>query len=162
MLKYLLPFVLLSFFLSSPSFGQQAGQVVSGIPYPGDGDGLYFGDVRIRLFGIDAPEKKQMCQLDGKDVACGLASAQFLAQLVYQKYTSCQIVKVDKYGRGIAICKTDEGDINAMMVRNGWAVAYHYYSSAYAEDEKAAQNERIGLWQMQFIEPWKWRQQNKR
>jgi len=36
-----------------------------------DGDGLKIGNQSIRLWGIDAPELDQTCELDGRTVPCG-------------------------------------------------------------------------------------------
>jgi endonuclease YncB( thermonuclease family) len=53
--------------------GQPAlAATISGIPKVVDGDTLEFGDQRVRLYGIDAPESKQQCtNRSGKEYACG-------------------------------------------------------------------------------------------
>ena len=43
------------------------------------------------------------------------------------------------------------------MVRNGWAIAYRRYSKDYVDDENYAKENKLGIWNGQFIEPYKWR-----
>ena len=47
------------------------------------------------------------------------------------------------------------------MVRNGWAIAYRYYSKDYILDEKYAQDNELGIWKGEFVEPYTFRRQNK-
>lgn len=49
------------------------------------------------------------------------------------------------------------GDINAWLVREGWALAYRRYSRAYVDEELAAKVARRGIWRGEFIRPWDWR-----
>ena len=46
------------------------------------------------------------------------------------------------------------------MVRNGWAIAYRYYSTLFVEDEEIAQKQKSGIWQGAFIEPYLFRKKN--
>ena len=43
------------------------------------------------------------------------------------------------------------------MVKEGWAIAYRYYSKDYVKDEETARNLKKGIWQGTFIEPYSWR-----
>ena len=47
-----------------------------------------------------------------------------------------------------------------LMVRNGWAIAYRRYSKDYVDDENYAKENKLGIWNGQFIEPYKWRKKN--
>ena len=47
-----------------------------------DGDTLDIAGERIRLHGIDAPEKDQTCSIDGQKWACGVAAWGYLVQLL--------------------------------------------------------------------------------
>ncbi len=62
-----------------------------------------------------------------------------------------------RYGRLIAICFIDGKDLNALMVSEGWALAYRDYSEKYVPRENAARKARKGVWAMQFVPPWEWR-----
>jgi hypothetical protein len=48
------------------------------------------------------------------------------------------------------------------MVREGWALAYVKYSSAYVAVEDEARTRQSGLWQGAFIAPWDWRHRNNK
>jgi hypothetical protein len=48
------------------------------------------------------------------------------------------------------------------MVREGWALAYVKYSSAYVSVEEQARTRQSGLWQGAFIAPWDWRHRNNK
>jgi len=69
----------------------------------------------------------------------------------------CLGSKRDRYGRLIAVCFVDGRDINAEMVRQGWAVAYRQYAKDYVGEESEAQSARRGLWQGEFVPPSEWR-----
>ena len=45
-------------------------------------------------------------------------------------------------------------------MRNGWALAFRKYSTAYVADEEFAQQRKLGLWSGYFIAPWDWRHRN--
>ena len=42
-------------------------------------------------------------------------------------------------------------NLNATMVRHGWALAYRYYSLDYVADETLARRDRVGLWRGEFV-----------
>lgn len=154
----LFSFLLLSFFLTSMPASANATEV-HGTPYVLDGDTLAFGDTRIRLEGIDAPESDQTCEHPNGLVQCGAAATLFVRDTINTQSVSCQIQSYDRYGRGIATCYVNGQNLNALIVANGWAMAYRRYSSAYIADEETAQSQSRGIWSTRFIAPWDWRRQ---
>jgi endonuclease YncB( thermonuclease family) len=84
-----------------------------------------------------------------------------LNKLISNKKIECIINDIDRYNRYVAICTADEININQWMVRNGWAIAYRYYSKDYILDEKYAQDNELGIWKGEFVEPYRFRRQNK-
>ena len=58
-------------------------------------------------------------------------------------------------------CYIDEININQWMVKNGWAIAYRYYSKDYINEEEYANNNKLGIWKSKFIEPYLFRKKNK-
>jgi endonuclease YncB( thermonuclease family) len=46
------------------------------------------------------------------------------------------------------------------MVREGWAIAYRYYSKDYVNEEEIAKAKKKGIWQGSFVEPYIWRKNN--
>jgi endonuclease YncB( thermonuclease family) len=123
-----------------------------------DGDTLDIAGERIRLHGIDAPEKDQTCTIDGEEWECGIAAWGYLVQLLAGQIVTCDPRDIDQYGRTVAVCFADNQDINAAMVADGWALAYREYSQDYVPHEAAAETAGLGLWQGAFVPPWEWRQ----
>ncbi len=76
---------------------------------------------RVRLDGIDAPEKKQ---------AFGQRSRQFLNDQVGQLIVVVTGDKTDRYGRILGTVWLEDQDVNAMQVANGMAWAYRYHGKA--------------------------------
>ena len=63
--------------------------------------------------------------------------------------------------RKIYICSSNNINLNQWMVKNGWAIAYRYYSRDYVVEEKYASDKKLGIWKSEFIEPYAYRRQNK-
>ena len=85
-----------------------------------DGDSMRSGDLRIRLFGIDAPELKQQCaNQNGVLWGCGAAALRQLRMIGANKDLRCNLRDVDKYGRLVMQCFNGSSDIGAAMVRSG-------------------------------------------
>ncbi len=122
-----------------------------------DGDTLDIAGQRIRLHGIDTPEKNQTCQIEGMPWACGIAAWGELVQLLAGKDVSCETRDTDRYGRAVAVCSADGQDINAAMVAQGWALAYRQFSDDYVGQEGKAREAGLGMWQGRFVPPWDWR-----
>jgi endonuclease YncB( thermonuclease family) len=118
-----------------------------------DGDTIDLGPDRIRLFGIDAPERGQSCRRGGVDWDCGAWSAQVLADLVRGGKVTCSRQDVDRNGRIVAICHAGGRDIAADMVAAGAAVAYRRYSQRYVAGEIQARAEAVGVWSGQMTRP---------
>lgn len=122
-----------------------------------DGDTLEIHGERIRLHGIDAPESGQHCRYSGTLQRCGQQAANTLDQLINGKPVTCEGKERDRYGRLVAVCYVDGIDVNATMVRNGWALAYVRYSKDYLLHEQAAAQEQRGMWRYEFEAPWDYR-----
>ena len=128
-----------------------------------DGDTIEIQHQRIRLFGIDAPEGSQYCKLDGKPWRCGQQSTFALAEFIGKAWVRCTEKDRDRYKRIVAVCYVGKKNINAWMVRNGWAVDYRRYSmGAYRAEQLHAERNRLGIWQGEFELPWKWRRRGRR
>jgi endonuclease YncB( thermonuclease family) len=133
-------------------------QTYTGRPSITDGDTIRIGDTRIRLHGIDTPEVKQTCQKqDGSVYRCGDIATFALAALIEKHWVTCKQTDMDRYGRVVAVCFTGPVNLNAEMVKSGWALAYRKYSHDYVGQEASAKAARLGMWQGQFVKPWEWR-----
>ena len=126
-----------------------------------DGDTIHIKSNKIRLHGIDAPETKQTCKIDNQDWYCGKQSTKELKNLIKNQKVECNVNDVDRYNRYVAICYVNEININQWMVKNGWAIAYRYYSEDYVLEEKYANDKKLGIWKSEFIEPYAYRKKQK-
>ena len=135
-----------------------------------DGDTIKIKGTKIRLYGIDAPESKQICSKPwlslhiitfNKDYECGVKTTNFLKKFVKNEILVCEKKSIDRYKRVIAICYKKKKDINSWLVRNGLAVAYTKYSKKYIINQNDAKKEKKGLWAGNFEMPWEWRKKRK-
>jgi endonuclease YncB( thermonuclease family) len=126
-----------------------------------DGDTIRVSGERVRLYGIDAPESGQSCTLSGVGWPCGQNAARMLTSVTNGQVVTCKGNRRDRYGRLIAVCYVGVDDLNARMVRDGWALAYRRYGSDYVPQEVQARSAGSGIWQGQFVEPWEWRRQSR-
>ena len=122
-----------------------------------DGDTIEVHGQRIRLHGIDAPESRQLCRLDGKPWQCGKGAANALADKIARRRVTCEDLGRDRYKRIIANCTAAGEDMGAWMVSQGLALAYRRYSLDYVDQEADAQAARRGIWAGEFVKPWEWR-----
>jgi endonuclease YncB( thermonuclease family) len=123
-----------------------------------DGDTIAIGETRVRLEGIDAPEAAQTCRRKWFGWwACGTAATAALTDMISSKPVSCEPRGLDKYGRTLAVCFVDGRDINAQMVRQGYAWAFVRYSTGYVKEEALAKAEGLGIWQGESMPAWEFR-----
>jgi endonuclease YncB( thermonuclease family) len=138
-----------------------AQERLAGRPKLIDGDSFEIGAVGVRLFGVDAPEGRQSCTLDGRDWSCGDAAAAELRRLIGSRDVSCDRRDTDTYGRIVAVCRVGTTDLGAAMVRAGLALAYRRYSNDYAEEERDARSARRGIWAGEFRPPEEYRRDER-
>ncbi len=109
---------------------------------------------KIRLFGVDCPEKRQ---------AFGKRAKQFTSSLVYGKVVKVNPVARDRYGRTVALVSISGTLLNEELVKNGFAWVYSRYChrsfcKKWHQLEEKARDLRIGLWADPYaIAPWKYR-----
>ena len=111
--------------------------------------------VRIRLQGVDTPEKAQ---------AFGQRAKKFTAALVAGKQVRVTPVDQDRYGRLVAVVHQGAKCLNEALLLAGLAWHYKRYSKSkrYAALELEARGKKRGLWsQPDPTPPWRWRRQNK-
>ena len=115
-----------------------------------DGDSILVGRVEVRLHGVDAPEAKQTCVLDGVRWPCGWQATRALRNLIEGRVVVCDERDRDSYGRVVAVCRHDGTNVNAWLVTNGWAMAYRRHALAYVDAESTAKSARRGIWRGDF------------
>lgn len=127
-----------------------------------DADTFVVADVRVRLIGIDAPEDGQVCFIDAGEWPCGRAATAAVDNLVGGEPVSCEVYGHDGWERALAVCYQGDRDLNAAIVRNGWALAWYPATGAvlgpsYEAAEAEARLKAAGVWQGTFTDPWLWR-----
>lgn len=151
--------VLLVLLLPTASF---AGQHIIGLAIVTDGDTIKINGTRIRLHGIDAPESRQVCVIDGNPWLCGAEATRKLDEKIGGREVDCEAQDIDRYGRTVAVCSVGGQDLNSWMVRQGLAVAYRKYSMDYVGQEEESKSARSGIWASEFEMPWDWRKSKRR
>jgi endonuclease YncB( thermonuclease family) len=127
-----------------------------------DADTVEIHGQRIRIFGVDAPEKRQPCfDADGVKWSCGQRSALLVSEFIRDRPVQCRSKDHDRYGRVVAQCWVAGVDIGEWLVSNGLAVAYRRYASDYIGAEQGAKNRHAGIWSGRFDLPWEWRRQQR-
>ena len=166
---YQLSILLIILLIFCKNLKSQEIENIIGIAKVIDGDTIKIDSKKIRLFGIDAPEKKQFCKKPflsissisfKKDYPCGEISTNFLKKKIDNKIINCKSLGMDRYKRYIAECFKGKKNINAFMVQNGQAVAYRKYSPKFISYENNAKKEKLGLWAGTFEMPWVYRKKN--
>jgi endonuclease YncB( thermonuclease family) len=153
-LSALLSYSLTAFSASQPVL---TGRVVKVI----DGDTidirLQSGPIRIRFYGVDAPEKSQA---HGKEATAALSS------LILGKDVQVEPFQQDRYDRLVGIVYLNELNVNKELVRNGHAWAMRRYmrkaDAPLCSTEAEARLKRRGLWaSSDAIAPWVYRKRTK-
>lgn len=111
--------------------------------------------IKVRLYGIDCPEKKQ---------AYGGRAKDFTGAAVFGRHVHVETLGCDRYGRTLGIVSGPDGRIlNRELLVNGLAWVYGRYCkrpecAQWSDDEAAARSARRGLWRHKNpLPPWEWR-----
>ena len=122
-----------------------------------DGDSITiltadFTQVKIRLHGIDCPEKSQ---------DFGNKAKQFTADLCFGKTVKVEALDTDRCGRTIGMVTLPDGNVlNKELLKVGFAWHYKYFdqSNEFSELEETAKREKVGLWiHSNAVAPWEFR-----
>lgn len=106
--------------------------------------------VKIRLHGVDAPEKGQ---------PYGMAAKEFLSSKISGKAICIDSMTRDRYGRTIALVIVKHDTINIDLIKNGYAWHYKKYDNNpyWAKHEDDARYFKKGLWEESATAPWEYR-----
>lgn len=115
-----------------------------------------YQQIKIRLAGIDAPEKKQ---------PFGQRSRQHLAELCFQVEAKITPRSTDRYKRTVANVECRGKDAGMEQVRAGFAWVYDKYSKGYEAlypPQSEARAALRGLWSQPAVPPWEWRNNGRK
>lgn len=124
-----------------------------------DGDTITILDegkqqTKIRLYGIDTPEKAQ---------AFGKQAKKFTASLTAGKRAKVEVYDTDRYGRSVGVVFVNGTNVNEEIIKNGYAWQYQKYcKTSFCDDwlklEEHARSFAFGLWADSNPQPpWDWR-----
>lgn len=157
---------LLAIFVLSLACAAFAATIEGRVVGVADGDTVTVLDAdktqhKIRLSGIDAPEKNQ---------AFGNRSKESLSELVFAKTVTVDTEKTDRYRRKVGKVLVDGVDANLVQVQRGMAWHYKAYEreqsaidrNVYADAENEARAARRGLWaDVAPLSPWEFRHKGR-
>lgn len=123
-----------------------------------EGDLISVNGSAVKLWGIDAPDAGQTCQTrSNQPYDCFNESKNVLSNIIGQNQVTCYIRGKDRNGQSVGTCAVNDLDLAALMVRDGWALAYADLSPQYVDLEGVAQARNRGLWSGRVEPPWRWR-----
>jgi micrococcal nuclease len=117
--------------------------------------------LKVRLAGIDTPEKKQ---------AFGTKARDHLASRIFKQDVEVDLRKKDQYGRYLGVIYIGGVDMNQSMIQDGYAWFYKHYAKEqpkeealrYANAERDARLKKRGLWaDPNPVPPWEFRKDAK-
>jgi len=155
-MRFFLCFVFLIFFFLTPKFlfSETFFGEVSFVP---DGDTIHlkknFKKFKIRLYGIDCPEIKQLG---------GVSAKRRVKELIFKKKVKVESKGYDRYGRVIGkVFIEGKIDLGLVLVTEGFCWWYKKYAKnnlSLSKAELNARKKKIGVWgHNDPLPPWEWR-----
>lgn len=170
-LAFFIPLVLA--LASGPAWAKEPIRVLEGfVSKVSDGDTVQVQDaqgtkVKVRLYGIDAPETEKRNRKTGRiskpGQPFGEEAFQTLKGKIGGQRVTVEVRDIDRYRRAVSVVRLGDSDINREMVREGSAWAYRQYlerpyASEYIKAEELARREKRGLWRQGNPQPpWEFR-----
>jgi len=168
---------LLFLMLALPAFAKEPIRTIQGLTKVSDGDTIQIVDqlgtrVKVRLYGIDAPETEKRNRKTGLFSKPGQPYGEeafgALKRKVGAQRVRAEVVDIDRYRRAVSVVWLGKRNINQEMVREGAAWAYRQYldrphASEYIRAEEEARREGLRLWRQGNPQaPWEFRRVQKR
>ena len=116
-------------------------------------------DVKIRLYGIDTPERGQAFSKRGR---------QFTSEFAYGKVVEVKVMATDRYGRTVAMIYVDKTLLNEEFVKAGlawvyWKYCHHPICESWKNFQIGARMDKRGLWaDPDRIPPWEFRRKKRK
>ena len=152
---------LTTFSLTSLSFAREPIRTVNGtVTKVSDGDTIQVTTseqtkLRVRLYGMDAPETPKINQRTGRvnkpGQFYGKESWNALESKIAEQHVRLDITDIDRYKRTVGIIWIGDRNINLEMVREGYAEAYveylkEPYRAQFIRAEREAKSAKSGIW----------------
>jgi len=164
--EFLMKKLLLAGLLLALSAHADADVIAGRVVAVADGDTITVRDAshkeyKVRLSGIDAPEKAQ---------PFGAAAKKSLSSLVSGKEVTVDLIRRGYYPHVVGKVLVDGLDVNLVQIERGMAWFFRHYqnehptedSEKYMQAQGAAENKRVGLWaDKNPTPPWEFRKQGR-
>jgi endonuclease YncB( thermonuclease family) len=153
-------------FFNSYAFQSTIRTVTGTVTKVSDGDTIHLTTpeqtkLKVRLYGLDAPETDKMNNKTGKvnipGQPYGDESWKALENKVMGKQVKLDILDIDKYRRMVGMIYLNDRNINLEMIREGYAEAFieylkEPYRSEFLKVEKEARSMKRGIWSLPIYE----------
>lgn len=122
-------------------------------------DALRVGGSLVRLAGVEAPAEDQPClKANGRRVKCAAAARSAVSAMLSGRTIACTVTREDNDGNVFAECNADGDNVNAEVVRSGYAFAANdSYFGSLSGEEATAKSAKAGLWEGEVDRPAAWR-----
>ena len=121
-------------------------------------DTIQVSTTYVLLFGVESVEPTQRCVIDSILWDCYTAAVRTLEELIGAQDILCSLTgEPDFAGRWMGTCFAGGDNVNAALVRAGFALAKRDETLDYVADEAIARAKGIGLWQGAFQHPAEYR-----
>lgn len=146
--------------IETSSIARTDANVVEGRATALSGDSLRIGATALKLAGIEAPERDQLCgRPDGRTWRCGGAARDAMARVLRSGAVTCTLTGEVEGGVSLATCNAGRKDVAHELVRNGHVFAVAAIFSGYGSVESEAKAARIGIWFGEALRPADYRAQ---
>lgn len=165
--------LLLLLLLPSFSHAKEPIRIIEGVVTKvSDGDTIQVLDrlgtkVKVRLYGIDAPETEKRSSKTGRVSKQGQPYGEeafaALTEKVYGRPVKVEVMDIDRYKRAVSVVRQGNRNVNTALVAEGMAWAYRDYldrphASEYLQAEEDARRGKRGLWRQPNPQPpWEFR-----
>ena len=120
--------------------------------------------VDFRLLGVDAFERRQLCERSDGCWQCGKAAQDFAANVLHAKSADIKLTASSTYGRPVATVTVEGDDLGERLIRAGLAIPEAEYlrsdpgrAARYEAAFSQAKVSRAGALAGRWIEPSRWR-----
>jgi endonuclease YncB( thermonuclease family) len=140
----------------------RAGMTLYGAARAYDGHTLLVDGHPVRLNGIEAPGLRQVCSTAARTSwRCGQKAFERLSALVRTGKVRCTVISSAGHGAAATCSAAQTKDIGALLVAEGLALPNRQSVGAYNSAAVSAMKSKRGLWIGPFVDPAKWRVDNR-
>jgi endonuclease YncB( thermonuclease family) len=127
---------------------------VTGPALVGDADTMTVNGEHVSLYGIDALEITQSCEINDETWFCGWDAANRLEEVIGERDVTCTPADAaNDDGEALYRCMAGDDDLAVILLDEGFAVVAEDTDDLYREREMAASEAGAGIWAGTFVQP---------